>query len=92
MAAVANANVKPLAHWAIYHGYSLRFRTRSAEAVTGILTTPQGPVVFRYDPVQRILVLPDATLRLNDYGWEVAGTETPEPHAKTPSRKEETEK
>ena len=40
------ANVKPLTHWIIYKGYTVRFATRTPAEVTGTLTTPAGPVDF----------------------------------------------
>ena len=49
------ANVKPLVHWAIYKGYTLRYQSRTPQCVRGVLTRPDGAVPFRYDPVARIL-------------------------------------
>ncbi|MEX1018284.1 MAG: hypothetical protein WDZ49_01420 [Litorilinea sp.] len=49
------ANVKPLVHWAIYKGYTLRYQSRTPQCVTGVLTRPEGAVPFRYDPIARTL-------------------------------------
>jgi hypothetical protein len=68
----ARANVKPLTHWVIYKGYTVRFTARTPQHVAGVLTTPEGQVAFRYDPAARIVSLPGATLHINDHGWEVA--------------------
>lgn len=65
------ANVKPLTHWIIYKKYTVRFQERTSQAVTGILTTAAGEVPFRYDPQQKTIQLPDGTVAINDYGWEV---------------------
>jgi hypothetical protein len=66
-----HANVKPLTHWVIYKGYQVRFTERTAEAVRGVLTTPEGTLAFRYDPLAKVIHLPDADITINDYGWEV---------------------
>ncbi|RIK56192.1 MAG: hypothetical protein DCC57_03765 [Chloroflexi bacterium] len=65
-------NVKPLTHWVIYRGYQVRFTARREGEVRGVLTTPAGPVEFTYDPAARTIHLPDATLAINEYGWEVS--------------------
>jgi hypothetical protein len=67
----AMSTVKPFTHWVIYRRYSVRFHHRSAALITGTLTTPQGPVEFRYDPQQRLIHLPDAAITINQHGWEV---------------------
>jgi hypothetical protein len=67
-----HANVKPLTHWVIYKGYRVRFTERTASAVRGVLTTPEGAVDFHYDPLAKVVYLPDAAITINDYGWEVA--------------------
>ena len=71
------ANVKPLTHWVIYKGYNVRFTARSGREVRGVLTTPEGPLDFVYDPAARTIHLPDAILIINDYGWEVSREERP---------------
>lgn len=48
-------NVKPLVHWAIYKGYTLRFQTRTSQRATGILTRPDGQVAFAYDSGARTI-------------------------------------
>ena len=63
-------DVKPFTRWVIARGYTVRFRERTPTAVTGLLTTPDGPVAFVYDPAQRTITLPDETVRINEYGWE----------------------
>jgi hypothetical protein len=64
------ANVKPLTHWIIYKGYTVRFTQRSPDEVAGLLTTPQGQVAFRYEPQTLTIHLPDRTVRINEFGWE----------------------
>lgn len=70
-AAVTKANVKPLTHWVIYRGYKVRFGERGAGLVTGVLTTPQGELDFRYDPVARLIELPAARIAIDEFGWEI---------------------
>jgi len=65
------ANVKPLTHWLIYRGYSVRFKERSPQAVTGVLTTADGPVEFSYDPETMVVHLPTERITINQHGWEV---------------------
>jgi hypothetical protein len=72
------ANVKPLTHWAIYKGYTLRFQRRDPEAVEGVAGTPDGPLPFHYAPATRTLRLApgaadERSVTLNEYGWESAG-------------------
>ena len=67
----ARANVKPLTHWLIYRHYTVRFTARTATEVRGIITTPDGQVDFRYDPIGQIVYLPDQTVAINEYGWEI---------------------
>jgi hypothetical protein len=62
-----------LTHWVIYRGYRVRFTARSEYEVAGVLTTPTGPVEFTYDPAARTIHLPEASLTINEYGWEVGG-------------------
>jgi hypothetical protein len=71
------ANVKPLVHWAIARGYTVRFGERTPNRVTGSMSTPNGPVAFAYDPIARLITLEDgaavttaATIAINEYGWE----------------------
>lgn len=66
------ANVKPLTHWLIYRGYSVRFRERDPQRVTGLITTPDGPVEFVYEPEGMIVHLPDERIPINQHGWELA--------------------
>ncbi len=69
---MAGANVKPLTHWAIYKGCTLRFRSRAAERVTGVLTGADGAgVPFAYAPETLTLHVGGEVIRLNEYGWEV---------------------
>ncbi len=68
------ADVKPLTHWIIYRGYTVRFSTRTATAVSGILFTPEGELPFEYDPAAMLVRLPDATVRINAHGWEMERT------------------
>ncbi len=70
-AMTSRANVKPLMHWVIYKGYTVRITARQADGVQGILTTPVGSVDFRYDAAAQIVHLPDATVAINAYGWEL---------------------
>ena len=65
------ANVKPLTHWIIYKQYTVRFTQRQPHEVRGVLTTPAGAVEFRYEPHEMRIHLPDATININEYGWEV---------------------
>jgi hypothetical protein len=66
------ANVKPLTHWAIAKGYTLRFSQRDPAQVRGVCTTPEGPLLFVYDPTARTLTLEGAPpITLTEYGWEV---------------------
>ena len=72
------ANVKPLTHWVIYKGYSVRFTARSPESVAGWLTLPNGEqLAFRYDPAALVVALPERRITINDYGWEVSSEEIP---------------
>lgn len=65
------ANVKPLTHWIIYKKYTVRFTQRQPHAVRGVLTTPAGEVEFWYDPRALRIHLPDRSININEYGWEV---------------------
>ena len=64
-------NVKALTHWVIYKHYKVRFKERTAKAVTGILTTPEGEVPFTYDPQTMSIRLPSQDIVINEHGWEV---------------------
>ncbi len=64
-------NVKPLVHWAIFRKYTVRFRERTPQQVTGVLRTPGGEVDFRYEPATQTIHLPDETVHINDHGWEL---------------------
>lgn len=63
--------VKPLMHWLIHRRYTVRITQRATHEVKGIITTPAGPVDFRYDPVELVIHLPDQRIRINEYGWEL---------------------
>ena len=65
------ANVKPLTHWIIYKGYTVRFAKRTPAEVTGTLTTPDGPVDFSYAPDAMRIELPTRVVRINEHGWEL---------------------
>jgi hypothetical protein len=67
------ANVKPLTHWIIYKGYTVRFERRSPQEVTGMLKTPQGEVAFRYDPQAMVVTIGEEQVRINEHGWEIDG-------------------
>ncbi|MBV7336545.1 hypothetical protein KFU94_51605 [Chloroflexi bacterium TSY] len=49
----------------------MRFRKRTLQEVTGILTTPDGAVEFRYDPQNMLIYLPDKQIEINEHGWEL---------------------
>jgi len=74
------ADVKPLTHWLIYRGYSVRFGRRSAELVQGVITTPGGDVPFDYAPQTMTIHLPDRTIAINQYGWEIEPRKQQEEH------------
>ena len=66
-------DVKPLTHWIIYKGYTVRFTARTPERVAGLLTVVDGEqLAFHYDPVARVVHLPGRQITINDYGWETA--------------------
>lgn len=65
------AYVKPLMHWLIYRHYTVRITERSPDHVAGIMTTPEGQINFSYDPVGRIIHLPEKSIAINEYGWEI---------------------
>jgi hypothetical protein len=64
-------NLKPLVRWATFQRWTLRYTERSAERASGIFTTPDGEVGFRYDCQARAVHLPDRSVQLNEHGWEV---------------------
>jgi len=65
--------LKPLAHWALFRKYKLRYTHRAADEVQGIFTTPSGEQLhFVFQPSVRGLTVGDApAVTLNDHGWEV---------------------
>jgi hypothetical protein len=65
------ANVKPLMHWLIYRGYTVRISKRTPSEVEGVMTTPDGPIQFRYEPTAQLIHLPEQTIAINEYGWEI---------------------
>lgn len=67
----ARVNVKPLTHWLIYRHYTVRFTERTANQVSGVLTTPDGKLPFRYDPIALVVHLPTQSININEYGWEI---------------------
>jgi hypothetical protein len=64
-------NVKPLMHWLIHRHYTVRVTQRAAHEVKGIITTPEGQVELRYDPVELVVYLPEQRIPINEYGWEL---------------------
>ena len=64
-------NVKPLMHWLIYRHYTVRITERAATHVAGVITTPDGPLDFRYDPIGLVVHLPETSIAINEYGWEI---------------------
>ena len=64
-------DVKPLARWAIYKGCTLRFRDRTPECVTGVLTDGDGKkMAFEYLPQALVLRVGGENIRMDEYGWE----------------------
>lgn len=66
-----HVNVKPLTHWLIYRHYTVRFTERAVNQVSGIITTPDGSIPFRYDPIALVVHLPTKTVNINEFGWEI---------------------
>lgn len=66
-----HVNVKPLMRWLIYRNYTVRITERTATHVAGIITTPEGKLNFRYDPAAQVIYLPESTVAINEYGWEI---------------------
>ena len=65
-------SLRPIVLWASRQpGTTLRFARRDAAAATGSLTGPEGTIAFRFEREARRLILPDRTIHLDDYGWEV---------------------
>lgn len=64
-------SVKPLARWAIFQKWTLRYTERGEEIVRGIFITPSGEFPFHYERAARILHLPARTVQLDEHGWEV---------------------
>jgi hypothetical protein len=58
-------------HWLIYRNYTVRITQRAADHVAGIMTTPEGQINFTYDAVGRIVHLPEQSIAINEYGWEI---------------------
>jgi hypothetical protein len=58
-------------HWLIYRGYTVRITKRAPAEVEGVMTTPDGAVLFRYDPAALVVHLPEKTVTINEYGWEI---------------------
>jgi hypothetical protein len=65
-------SIKPLMHWIIYKGYTVRFIRRQPHEVAGLLTTPEGQVFFRYETEPKRIHLPDTVVDINQHGWELA--------------------
>ena len=66
------ADVKPLTRWAIYKGCKLRFRSRTPERVTGVLTDGGGhETAFEYMPQSLVLHVGGQHIRMDEYGSEV---------------------
>ena len=70
------ANVKALTHWAIYKGYKMRITQRGEQEVQGVFTTAAVLAPFRYDAIEQIVYLENGHVQINEYGWEVAKSES----------------
>lgn len=65
-------SLRPIVLWASRQPLTkLRFARRDAAAATGLLTGPEGAVEFSFEREARRLTLPDRTIYLDEYGWEV---------------------
>ncbi len=65
-------SLRPIVLWASRQpATKLRFACRDAAAATGLLNGPQGTMEFRFEREARRLTLPDRTIYLDEYGWEV---------------------
>jgi hypothetical protein len=80
------ANVKPLTHWLIYHGYTVRFRQREPRSVQGVITAPDGAFDFEYDPESLTIRLTDAVVTINEHGWETGRELSANQHGKPNER------
>lgn len=49
----------------------MRFTRRDPEIAEGVLNGPSGTVAFTFARGPRRLLLPDRTVNLDDYGWEI---------------------
>ena len=63
--------LKPLIRWVIYKNYKIRYTSHGPVQISGVLTTPQGELVFDYDPTGLLITLPDEQIAINEYGWEI---------------------
>ena len=64
-------STKPLVLWAARKKWTLRFSARAPGEATGIFTTPDGSIDFRYEQAERRIHMSDETILVNEYGWEV---------------------
>lgn len=65
-------SMRPLVLWVTRRqATTMRFTRRDPDVAAGVLTGPSGTVPFTFDRAARRLRLPDRTLYLDDYGWEV---------------------
>jgi len=64
-------STKPLVLWAARKKWTLRFSARTPAEASGIFTTPDGALDFRYELEDRRIYLPDATILVDAYGWQV---------------------
>ena len=65
-------SVRPLVLWVTrQQATTMRFTRRDSEVATGMLTSTKGTVPFTFDRGARRLCLPEQTVYLDDYGWEV---------------------
>ena len=65
-------SLRPIVLWASRQpATKVRFASRDEASVTGLLTGPQDTIEFRFEREARRLTLPDRTIYLDEYGWEV---------------------
>ncbi len=65
-------SVRPLVLWVTRQpSTTMRFTRRDSEVATGVMSGPNGTAPFTFDRGARRLRLPDQTIYLDDYGWEV---------------------
>ena len=77
-------NVKPLTHWIIYKGYTVRFTKRTPQEVTGILRTPENTEIpFAYEPQAMIVWLPQMRIVIDEHGWELEKDPDPDYNSKS---------